>query len=138
VVGRRGPWNTSLNTVGQAFVEKYRQFASQWPDAGTFSAYDAVRLLADAAGRAPSLAPSSLVAALEATNIDLTAGHYHFPYNRQKPPDGQVVPTYLWHQWPDPPLLYLQYREPLQDPATLDIIWPPIYHTIDDPVLRPQ
>lgn len=137
VVGRHGPWGTNLTSVGQGFVEKYRKYASQWPDAAAFSAYDAVRLLADAAGRAPSLSSTDLIAALETTDLELAAGHYSFPYNSQQPPDGELTPAYLWHQWPDPPLLYLQYREAQQDPATLDIIWPPLYRTTDGPVLRP-
>lgn len=137
VVGRNGPWNTNLTAVGQEFVQKYSQVVSQSPDAAAFGAYDAVRLLADAANHAATLAPTDLVAALEATDLELAAGHYRFPYNRQNPPDGQIAPAYLWHQWPDPPLLYLQYSTPQQDPATLDIIWPPLYRTTDGPVLRP-
>ena len=39
--------------------------------------------------------------------------------------------------WADPPLLYMQYREPMQDPATIDIIWPPLYRTVQESFIRP-
>ena len=131
VVGRRGPWATTLNQIGRTFVERYGEVSAQWPEPVAFSAYDAVHLLLDAAGRADSLAPADLVEALEQTNLDLASGRYTFPYNSQNPPDAQTIPDYLWHQWPDPPLLYLQYRSAQQDPATLDVIWPPAYRTTD-------
>ncbi len=137
VVSRRGPWNTSLTPMGQAFVERYRQYSTQWPEPVVFAAYDAIHLLADAAQRSGSFAPKDLLSTLETTDITLASGYYHFPFNSQRPPDGQLEPAYLWHQWPDPPLLYMQYREPQQDPATIDIIWPPIFRTVEGPVIRP-
>jgi ABC-type branched-subunit amino acid transport system substrate-binding protein len=137
VVGRRGPWYTSLTPLGQELVERLRQYSPQWPEPIAFAAYDAVHLLADAAARAGSLAPEDLLPALETTDVTLAAGYYYFSYNSQRPPSGQHEPAYLWHQWPDPPLLYLQYREPQQDPATIDVIWPPRYHTVQGPVIRP-
>jgi branched-chain amino acid transport system substrate-binding protein len=137
VVSRRGPWNTSLTPMGQGFVERYRQYSSQWPEPVAFAAYDAIHLLADAAQRSGSMVPKDLLNALETTDVTLASGYYHFPFNSQRPPNGQLEPAYLWHQWPDPPLLYMQYREPLQDPATIDIIWPPLYRTVEDSVIRP-
>jgi branched-chain amino acid transport system substrate-binding protein len=137
VVSRRGPWNTSLTPMGQGFVERYRHFSSQWPEPVAFAAYDAIHLLADAAGRSGSLVPKELLGALETADITLASGYYHFPFNSTRPPSGPLEPAYLWHQWPDPPLLYMQYREPLQDPATIDIIWPPLYRTVEGPVIRP-
>jgi hypothetical protein len=124
--------------MGVEFVERLRQYSTQWPDPVAFAAYDAVHLLADAAQRAGSVAPQDLLPALEATDIKLAAGYYYFSYNSNRPPSGPLEPAYMWHQWPEPPLLYLQYREAQQDPATIDVIWPPRYHTVEGPVLRPQ
>jgi branched-chain amino acid transport system substrate-binding protein len=137
VIGRRGPWNTSLTPMGQTFVERFRQLTTQWPEPVAFAAYDSVHLLADAAKRAGTLSAEDLVAALETADIWLASGYYYFSYNSQRPPSGPLEPEYLWHQWPEPPLLYLQYREPMQDPATLDVIWPPRYRTIQGDVIRP-
>lgn len=137
VVSRRGPWHTSVTPMGQAFVDRLQPYSVHWPDAVAFNAYDAVHLVADALRRADGIAPPALISALETTDITLAAGYYHFPFNSQRPPSGELEPDYLWHQWPDPPLLYLQYREARQDPATLDILWPPIYRTVDSAVLRP-
>jgi hypothetical protein len=123
--------------MGQGFVERYRQFSPQWPEPVAFAGYDAIHLLADAAQRAGSWAPMDLLAALESADITLAAGYYHFPFNSQRVPNGQSDPSYLWHQWTDPPLLYMQYREPMQDPATIDVIWPPLYGTVPESVIRP-
>jgi ABC-type branched-subunit amino acid transport system substrate-binding protein len=135
VVSRRGPWHTSLTPLGLQLMERYRQYSAQWPDPVAFAAYDAIHLLDNAVDRAVSPAPGDLVAALETTDITLASGYYHFPFNSSRPPTADESP-YLWHQWPDPPLLYLQYREPQQDPTTLDIIWPPIFRTTEGPVIR--
>lgn len=137
VVGRRGPWSSNMTPMGQGFVDRYRQFSSQWPEPAAFAGYDAVHLLADAAQRAGSFVPKDLVGALETTDVKLAAGYYRFPFNSQNPPNGESDPAYLWHQWADPPLLYMQYREPMQDPATIDIIWPPLYRTVQGSVIRP-
>ena len=85
--------------------------------------------------RAQSLQPRRLVAALETSDLELAAGRYRFPVNSAHPPDGATTPDYLWHQWQDPPLLYLQYGAAEQPPATMDVIWPPTYRTSEGPVL---
>jgi len=138
VVSRRGPWYTSVTPLGTAFAERYAAaYAGQWPDAAAFAAYDAVHLLADAARRANSISPPALVGALETADITLASGYYNFPINSRRPPDVAQEPAYRWHQWLNAPLLYMQYREPQQDPSTIDIIWPAAYHTVDSVVLRP-
>jgi branched-chain amino acid transport system substrate-binding protein len=137
VVNRRGPWYTSVTPMGKAFVERYLAYSVHWPDQVAFAAYDAVHLVADAAQRASTISPRDLVTALETADIKLASGYYHFPFNSQRPPNGTTEAAYLWHQWPDPPLLYLQYREAQQDPSTIDVIWPPLYRTADAAVLRP-
>ncbi|MBW7886683.1 MAG: ABC transporter substrate-binding protein, partial [Caldilineaceae bacterium] len=137
VVARRGPWASSLHEIGRSFLERYRQFSVAWPDNATFGAYDGIRLLEDAISRAASLRGDDMVRALEETDIDLAAGHYRFPYGSTKPPAGHDAPDYLWHQWGDPPLLFLQFLTPNQDPATADIVWPALYSTTDGPVKRP-
>jgi ABC-type branched-subunit amino acid transport system substrate-binding protein len=138
IASRRGPWHTSVTEMGVSFVERHQAYSVHWPEPVAFAAYDAIHLLADAAGRAPSISPADLLAALETTDVTLASGYYNFPFNSSNPPDGAAEGAYLWHQWRDPQLLYLQYREAQQDPATIDVLWPPRYRTVEEGALRPQ
>ena len=69
-------------------------------------------------------APGELMPVIATTDLPLAAGRYRFPSHSHNPPDGTEVPDYLWHQWTDPPLLYLQYRSPGEDPTQVAVIWP--------------
>jgi hypothetical protein len=35
----------------------------------------------------------------------------------------------MWHQWPDPATLVLQYYEPDQAGTEAAVLWPPVYQT---------
>jgi branched-chain amino acid transport system substrate-binding protein len=66
---------TSLTIpVGKEFVEKYGGF----PAFSGFTAYDAVRALAGAIGRAHSTDPDKIVAEMEKTDMEGTLGRYAF------------------------------------------------------------
>lgn len=129
IVARRGPWPSMATEAGKAILDRFRQSGLAWPELATFLAYDALRLLADAAQRAPSLRGPDLIATLESSDIELAAGRYTFPYSSQQPPDGVNTPAYAWHQWLTPPLLYLMFTEEGQEPATAAVIWPKLYRT---------
>jgi branched-chain amino acid transport system substrate-binding protein len=137
VVPKMGPWPSTVPALGTHFAERYRTYFDRWPEASAFAAYDAIRLAADAIRRSNSLVPADIIAALEASDIDLASGHYTFPYNSTNPPDGKETPAYLWHQWPDAPLLYFQYGAVNQPASAAPVIWPTAYRTIDTAVLRP-
>ena len=130
-----GPWPSTVTALGKQFAIAYQQYFDRWPERYAFGAYDAVQLAADAIDRAGSLDPLALIAALETADIELASGHYQFPYNSKNPPDGDKVPAYLWHQWLNPQLLYLQYSEPDQAGTEAAVIWPETYRTIDGPLL---
>lgn len=130
IVARRGPWPSMATEAGRALLDRYRQNALAWPEFSTFLAYDALWLLADAVQRASSLNGTDLIKALEGSDIELAAGRYTFPYGSSQPPDGLDTPAYAWHQWMKPPLLYLMFTEPGQDPATAAVIWPEYYRTL--------
>ena len=132
IVARRGPWPSMATEAGRSLLDRFRQSGLAWPELATFLAYDALRLLADAAQRAPSLSGPDLVAALEASDIELAAGRYNFPYGSNQRPDGVSAPAATWHQWLEPPLLYLMFTEEGQDPATAAVIWPELYRTQPD------
>jgi len=129
IVERKGPWPATQNAGTEAFATRYARLNPKWPAMSSFLAHDALLLFIDAIGRATSLRGMDLVKALEESDIELAAGRYSFPYGSTRPPDGQTTPAHFWHQWTNPPLLYLHYTQDLQDPATMDVIWPSIYRT---------
>jgi branched-chain amino acid transport system substrate-binding protein len=135
VVPRVGPWPSTVTAMGQEFADKYRQYFDRWPENQAFAAYDAVRLAADAIGRANSLSSEAIIRALEESDVTLASGHYRFPYGMDSPPDGVTAPAFWWHQWMDAPLLYLQYTEVGQPASGAAVIWPATYGTTDEPVL---
>jgi len=130
-----GPWPSTVTALGKQFAIAYQQYFERWPERYAFGAYDAVQLAADAINRAGTLDPAAIITALETADIELASGHYQFPYNSKNPPDGDKVPAYLWHQWLNPQLLYLQYSEAGQAGIEAAVIWPEIYRTIDGPLL---
>jgi branched-chain amino acid transport system substrate-binding protein len=130
-----GPWPSTVTPLGKQFAIAYQQYFDRWPERYAFGAYDAIQLAADAIDRAGTLDPAAIIAALETADIELASGHYQFPYTSKNPPDGDKVPAYLWHQWLNPQLLYLQYSEVDQAGTEAAVIWPEIYRTIDGPLL---
>ncbi len=136
VIPRVGPWSASASTTGLEFAGKYRAVMGRFPEAYAFEAYDSLMLMADAINRAGSLDPDAIIAALEATDLELAAGHYYFPYGIDNPPSGDV-PAFMWHQWPDVPLLFLQYTAKDQHSDNVEVIWPAAYRTSDGPIIRP-
>lgn len=134
IVAQIGPWHTTVTKMGQQFADVYQQHFNQWPGAIAFEAYDVMWLIADAIQRAKSLDANALIHALEKTDIELASGHYTFPYGSTNPPDGESIPGYMWHQWPVPQLLYLQYTEAGQAARDAAVIWPPTYQTVEGPL----
>lgn len=124
VVTRMGAWSTTLTQRGQDFAIKYDQYASRWPESYAFASYDAVWVLAEALRVAPTWKGSDLVSALELTDQELTSGHITFPVTSLTP-DAASQPAYLWHQWTDSQVLYLQYTETDQAADAMAVIWPP-------------
>ncbi len=137
IVLQIGPWLSTVPPMGQRFAQQFGQYFQRWPEAAAFEAYDAVWLIADAITRADSIGADEIISALEQTDLTLASGHYTFPYGSTNPPDGKEVPAYMWHQWPDPPILYLQYTEVNQPAEQSTVIWPATYRKIDGPLAPP-
>lgn len=117
-------YNETTNRVAEAYRA---QFDTQ-PPSYALEAYDTMWILADAIERAGTTEPDALIQALEETDIELAQGRYYFEYTSANPvPDD--VPAYMWHQWPDPAVLMLQYFEQGQGPAEAAVIWPETYQT---------
>ena len=118
------------NDVTIAFEEEYRKKFDRFPESYALEAYDSMMIMANAIENAGSLDPDAIIAALEATDIVLAQGHYTFPYGTQNPvPDDQ--PDWMWHQWPDVAVLFLQYYEVGQTGDDAAVVWPPQYQTHD-------
>jgi branched-chain amino acid transport system substrate-binding protein len=137
VVPRIGPWASSATELGLDFAEKYRAVMGRFPEAYAFEAYDSLSLMADAINRAGSLDPDAVISAIEASDIELAAGRYYFPYGIDNPPEDAGEPVWMWHQWPEVPLLFLQYTEPGQSADDIEVVWPDLYRTTEGAVVRP-
>jgi ABC-type branched-subunit amino acid transport system substrate-binding protein len=143
------------NAVTKRFEEEYRKRVDIFPESFALEAYDSMMIMATAIDSAGSLDPDAIIAALEATDITLAQGRYYFPYGSQTAePDfeckeankdgnygalctlsGEGVPEgtpqFMWHQWPDPAVLFLQYYEQGQSPDDAAVVYPEVYHTHD-------
>ncbi|HZD81122.1 MAG TPA: ABC transporter substrate-binding protein, partial [Actinomycetota bacterium] len=118
-----GPPPSAYNEHTSSVADRYREEFDGEPNVWTFEAYDSVRLVADAIERAGSTEPEAVVQALETTTFEGAQGAYSFPYGSQNPlPADQ--PTWMWHQWPDPTVQYLEYTAPGQPLEEAAIVWP--------------
>jgi branched-chain amino acid transport system substrate-binding protein len=137
VVSRNSPWGAALTEPGCEFATEYQQMYGHRPTAYAFAAYDAFLLAADALDRTATPTFPNLVDTLETSSIPLASGRYTFPYGSTNPPANDSEPNYLWHQWSDPPLLFLEYVEPQQSSADMPVLWPPSRRTAAGPYLLP-
>ncbi|MEA3334666.1 MAG: ABC transporter substrate-binding protein [Chloroflexota bacterium] len=126
------------NDTTRRVAEAYEAQFDTAPPSYALEAYDTIWILADAIERAGTTEPEALIQALEETDINLAQGRYYFEYTSQNPlPDDGSVPAFMWHQWPDPAILLLQYFEPNQDWQEAAVIWPEVYQTHDTLYITP-
>lgn len=112
-----------LNT---AFEEAWGKLVPSF----AMASYDAVHIVADAMERAGSHTDAAaIVAAIEATDLEVSQGRYHFMYGSHNPDLPEGTPTYMWHQWPDPIVTVMQYFEPNQSALDAAVIFPEVYQT---------
>ncbi len=117
-----------FNDTTKHVAEEYQKAFKTDVPVYALEAYDSVMITADAIQRAGTTDPKAIVAALEATDINLAQGHYYFKYTSKNPlPSDGSVPAYMWHQWPDPAILVMQYFQPKQTWQDAAVVWPPAY-----------
>jgi branched-chain amino acid transport system substrate-binding protein len=121
IVMRLGAWSSTLTERGQNFAIKYDQYMARWPESYAFASYDSLWLLANALSNAASWRGGDLIAALEQTDAALSSGEITFNIDTEH----ANQPPYLWHQWLDSQVLYLQYTEANQSGDAMSVIWPP-------------
>ncbi len=115
------------DTTKHVATEYQKAFKTDVP-VYALEAYDSVMIAADAIQRAGTTDPKAIIAALETTDINLAQGHYYFKYTSKNPlPSDGSVPAYMWHQWPDPAILVMQYFQPKQTWQDAAVVWPPAY-----------
>lgn len=118
------------NDTTRHVAEEYKKVFNTEPASDALEAYDSVWIVADAIKRAGTTEPKAVIAALETTDIVLAQGHYWFKYTSKSPlPSDGSVPAYMWHQWSDPAILFMQYFKPNQAWQDAAVIWPPAYQT---------
>jgi branched-chain amino acid transport system substrate-binding protein len=119
-------WNDTTKRVAREYEKVFKSVIPSY----ALEAYDSIRVLAEGINRAGSTDPKAIIAALERTDIVLAQGRYWFEYGNKKPlPADGKVPKFMWHQWPDPPLLVLQYFTPKQPGDKAAVLWPKKYQT---------
>lgn len=119
-------WNDTTKRVAAEYEKVFKSVIPSY----ALEAYDSIRVLAEGINRAGSTDPKAIIAALERTDIVLAQGRYWFEYGSKKPlPADGKVPKFMWHQWPDPPLLVLQYFTPKQPGDKAAVLWPKKYQT---------
>ena len=100
--------------------------------------YDSVRLLAHSMDLAETYTDGdAIVATLETIDAELAQGRYYFEYGSHNPEIPEGIPTYYWHQWPDPLVVMMQYFEEGQNVLDAAVIYPPIYQTHDTAYIEP-
>ncbi len=118
------------NDLTRSVVDRYvGQFDSQAPSY-VLESYDSLWILADAIEQAGSTDSDAIIAAIEETDLVLSQGRYYFEYTSSNPlPDDGSVDAYMWHQWPNPAVLMLQYFEQGQSSEDAAVVWPEVYQT---------
>ncbi len=118
------------NDTTKHVAEEYNKVFKTEPASYVLEAYDSVWIVADAIKRAGTTESKALITAIEETDTVLSQGRYWFKYTSKNPlPTDGSVAAYMWHQWPDPAILMMQYFEPNQDWKDAAVIWPPAYQT---------
>jgi branched-chain amino acid transport system substrate-binding protein len=119
-----------FNDTTKHVATEYKKAFNTEPGSYALEAYDSVWIVADAIKRAGTTDPNALIKAIEGTDITLAQGRYWFKYTSANPlPSDKSVPAYMWHQWPDPLILIMQYFKPKQAWQDAAILWPPAYQT---------
>ena len=127
---RVGTIPSLYNDMAKDLDRRYREDFGDILVSFAMEAYDSVWLMADAFERAGSYSdPDVIIAALEATDIDLSQGHYYFTYGSHNPDLPADVPAYMWHQWTLPVVTVMQYFEARQSGLDAAVVYPEIYQT---------
>ena len=135
---RVGITPSQFNALAADLNVKYEREFGDIAPTFVMEPYDAVRLMADAMERANSYRDGQAVAAaLEATDVEFSQGHYFFAYGSHNPQLPPGTPAYMWHQWTEPIISMMQYFEPGQSALDAAVIFPPAMQTHGTAYIEP-
>lgn len=116
----RSLWNEKTEAFMANFEERY----GTTPGAPALEAYDATQILLQAIEDAGSTEPAAIIQALENMEYTGALGDIWFEYGNANPvPDD--MPDWMWHQWPTPTVMILQYTETGQSVDEAAVVYPP-------------
>jgi len=116
----RSLWNEKT----EAFMTNFEDRYGTTPGAVAMEAYDATHMLLAAIDEAGSTEADAIISALEQMEYTGALGDIWFEYGNHNPlPDGE--PAWMWHQWPTPTVMILQYTEVGQSADEATVVFPP-------------
>ncbi len=137
-VRRIGPPPQLYNDVAINFLTEYQaRTGKEAAESFALTAYDSVRLIAQAISEAGSTDPTEIINALENITHEGSLGTITFPINQNNTPEQAGLDPKWWHQFPDPVITVVQYQEAGQDSINAISVYPASYQT-GDPVIVGQ
>ena len=107
----------------RAFMTNFQDRYDTTPGAPAMEAYDATKMLVTAIDEAGSTEPGAIIDALENITYSGVLGDIWFEYGNHNPlPDDQ--PAWMWHQFPTPTVMILQYTEVGQSAQEATVVYP--------------
>lgn len=113
-------WNEKTEAFMATFEDRY----GTTPGGVAMESYDATHMLLSAIEEAGSTEPQPIIEALEGMEYTGALGDIWFEYGSDNPvPEDE--PAWMWHQWPTPTVMILQYTEVGQSVDEATVVYPP-------------
>jgi branched-chain amino acid transport system substrate-binding protein len=111
------------NDTTEAFIANFEERYGTTPGGAALESYDATHMLLAAIEDAGSTDPQAIIASLEGLSYTGALGDVWFEYGSTNPvPDDE--PAWMWHQWPTPTVMILQYTEVGQSTDEAAVVFP--------------
>jgi ABC-type branched-subunit amino acid transport system substrate-binding protein len=115
----RSLWNDKTEAFMANFEERY----GTTPGAPALESYDATQMMLTAIEQAGSTDPAAIIQALEEMEYTGALGNIYFEYGNNNPlPNDE--PAWMWHQWPTPTVMIIQYTEEGQSVDEAAVVFP--------------
>jgi branched-chain amino acid transport system substrate-binding protein len=114
---------TLWNDKTEAFMANFEERYGTTPGAAAMESYDATQMMLSAIEDAGSTEPDAIISALEDMQYTGALGDIWFEYGSNNPvPDSE--PAWMWHQWPTPTVMIIQYTEVGQSVDEATVVYP--------------
>lgn len=115
----RSLWNEKTEAFMANFEERY----GTTPGAAAMESYDATHMMLAAIEQAGSTDAAAIIQVLEGMEYTGALGEIYFEYGNHNPlPDSE--PAWMWHQWPTPTVMIIQYTEEGQSVDEAAVVFP--------------